>query len=82
MRLFDETGTRTQEDCSTRKLVLRLTLTWRHNQLGHLTDVLAGEVQRGYHILYTSITSFLGGSATDFIYYRSRWKTNVDFPQL
>jgi hypothetical protein len=34
---LDETGTRTQEDCSTRKLVLRLTLTWRHNQLGHLT---------------------------------------------
>jgi hypothetical protein len=38
--IFDETGTRTQEDCSTRKLVLRLTLTWRHNQLGHLTENL------------------------------------------
>ena len=36
--VIDETGTRTQEDCSTRKLVLRLTLTWRHNQLGHLTE--------------------------------------------
>jgi hypothetical protein len=48
--IFDETGTRTQEDCSTRKLVLRLTLTWRHNQLGHLTEnlLLGDETRKPY----------------------------------
>ena len=53
--MLDETGTRTQEDCSTRKLVLRLTLTWRHNQLGHLTDLLDDKAQTGVHILRISV---------------------------
>lgn len=75
--MSDETGTRTQEDCSTRKLVLRLTLTWRHNQLGHLTDLLADKAQRKHYILYGSITNFFGGLETDSINYRCKTRVSV-----